>query len=296
MEKASAKAKSSVILALDLEEDKPTRILSRSLQILEATYPYLCALKLNRQTVLPLGLFQGAKKIVDKAHDFGLPVIMDAKINDIGSTNRAIAEYYYEAGFDAVIASPFVGWEEGLQPVFETAHKLRKGVIVLVYMSHKGASEGYGQIVQNLKTGKLEPQYKIFAQKALEWEADGAVVGATYPEKIREIYKILGNKVPIYSPGVGAQGGDVAAAVKAGARYLIVGRTIVQAKEPAEAARGLRNKAQKKEIDIDYSKRVYSSRPLVHSSFFSMSLTDDLIAALRLGYMLALTSSSKPSK
>jgi orotidine-5'-phosphate decarboxylase len=246
MEDASARMKSSIILALDLEEDKPTRLLSHSLRLLEATQPYLCALKLNRQTVLPLGLFQGAKKIVDKAHDYGLPVIMDAKINDIGNTNRLIAEYYYKAGFDAVIASPFIGLEEGLQPVFDVAHRLQKGVIVLVYMSHRGSAEGYGQLVQNPKTGRLEPQYKIFAQKVLEWNADGAVVGATYPEKIREANMILGNNVPIYSPGVGVQGGDVAAAVKAGSRYLIAGRTIVQAKEPAEAAKELRNKAKKR--------------------------------------------------
>jgi len=245
MEDASAKMKSSIILALDLEEDKPTRLLSHSLRLLEATHPYLCALKLNRQAVLPLGLFQGAKKLVDRAHDYGLPVIMDAKINDIGNTNRLIAEYYFRAGFDAVIASAFIGWEEGLQPVFETAHRLQKGVIVLVYMSHRGSAEGFGQLVQNPKTGKLEPQYRIFAQKALEWRADGAVVGATYPEKIRETNKILGDRVPIYSPGVGAQGGDVATAVKAGARYLIVGRTIVQAKEPDQAAKDLRDKAQK---------------------------------------------------
>jgi orotidine-5'-phosphate decarboxylase len=245
MEDVSAKTKSSIILALDLEEDKPTCLLSHSLRLLEATHPYLCALKLNRQAVLPLGLFQGAKKIVDKAHDYGLPVIMDAKINDVGNTNRAIAEYYYKAGFDAVIASPFIGWEEGLEPVFEAAQRLQKGVILLVYMSHRGSAEGFGQLVQNPKTGRLEPQYKIFAQRAIEWGADGAVVGATYPEKIRETNKILGDRVPIYSPGVGAQGGDVAAAVKAGARYLIVGRTIVQAKEPAEAAEELRDKAKK---------------------------------------------------
>ncbi len=246
IEEVSAKAESRIILALDLEEARPTRLLSLSLQILEATHPYLCALKLNRQAVLPLGLFQGVEKIVAKAHDYGLPVIMDAKINDIGNTNRRVAEYYFQAGFDAVIASPFVGWEEGMQPVFETAKKLEKGVILLVYMSHKGAPEGYGQLVQNPRTKKLEPQYMIFAQKALEWNADGAVVGATYPEKIREIHKVLGDKVPIYSPGIGAQGGDLTAAVKAGARYLIVGRAIFQAKMPAEAAKFLRDEAQKR--------------------------------------------------
>jgi len=245
MESSAKKAKSNIILALDLPPDNPRRLLSRSIKILESVHPYLCALKLNRQAVLPLGLFDGVQKIVSRAHDLGLPTIMDAKINDIGNTNRAIAEYYYKAGFDAVIASPFVGWEEGLRPVFEVAHKMKRGVIILVYMSHKGAPEGYGQTVQDPKTGELRPQYMVFAEKALEWKADGVVVGATYPKKIREIHTVLTDKVPIYSPGVGAQGGDIETAAKAGARYLIVGRTIVLTEDPAETARRMRDMAQK---------------------------------------------------
>jgi len=245
MESSAKKAKSNIILALDLPVDKPRRLLSRSIKILDSVHPYLCALKLNRQAVLPLGLFDGVQKIVKRAHDLGLPAIMDAKINDIGNTNRVIAQYYFKAGFDAVIASPFVGWEEGLQPVFEIARQMKRGVILLVYMSHKGASEGYGQTVLDPKTVELRSQYMVFAEKALEWEADGAVVGATYPEKIREVYAVLKDKVPIYSPGVGAQGGDIVAAVKAGARYLIVGRTIVLAEEPAETAKRLRDMTQK---------------------------------------------------
>lgn len=244
IEKTSKKRKSNVILALDLPPDKPRRLLSRSLRILNLVHPYLCAVKLNRQAVLPLGLFNGVQKIIEKAHDSGLPAIMDAKINDIGSTNRAIAEYYYKAGFDAVIASPFVGWDEGMQPVFEVAHKMNRGVIVLVYMSHKGAVEGYGQTVLDTATGQLVPQYEVFAEKALKWNADGAVVGATYTEKIREISAILKNKVSIYSPGVGAQGGDAKTAVKAGANYLIVGRTIVEAKDPKKIAEQIRDAAR----------------------------------------------------
>jgi len=246
MENSAKKAKSNIILALDLPPDKPSSLLSRSIQILESVHPYLCALKLNRQAVLPLGLFDGVQKMVGMAHDLGLPTIMDAKINDIGNTNRAIAEYYFDAGFDAVIASPFVGWEEGIQPVFEVAHEMKRGVIVLVYMSHKGAPEGYGQTIRDSKTGELRSQYMAFAEKALEWKADGAVVGATYPEKIREIHAVLKNMVPIYSPGVGTQGGDVEAAVEAGARYLIVGRTIVLAENPAETAERVRDAAQKR--------------------------------------------------
>jgi len=245
MESSAKKTESNIILALDLPPEKPVLLLSRSIKILESVHPFLCALKLNRQAVLPLGLFNGVQKIVKKAHDLGLPAIIDAKINDIGNTNRAIAEYYYEAGFDAVIASPFVGWEEGLQPVFEVANKMKRGVIVLVYMSHKGAPEGYGQTVLDPETVELRSQYMVFAEKALKWKADGAVVGATYPEKIREVYAKLKDKVPIYSPGVGAQGGDVEAVVKAGARYLIVGRTIVLAENPAETAKRIRDTAQK---------------------------------------------------
>jgi len=237
MENSVEKAESNIILALDFPyTEKRKQLLSRSLKTLETASPYLCAVKMNRQLVLPLGLFDGVQKIVGRAHDLGLPTIMDAKINDIGNTNRAIAEYYYKAGFDAVIASSFVGWEEGLQPVFDVAKKMNRGVIVLVYMSHKAAAEGYGQAVQDSITKRLVPQYRIFAEKALSWSADGAVVGATYPDKIREVHAILKENVPIYSPGVGAQGGDIEAAVRAGARYLIVGRTIVEAKDPVKTA------------------------------------------------------------
>jgi orotidine-5'-phosphate decarboxylase len=245
MERTARKVESNIILALDLTDQNRRRILSRSLGTLESVHPHLCAVKLNRQAVLPLGLFEGVQKIVARAHDLGLTIIMDAKINDIGNTNRYIAEYYFKAGFDAVTASPFVGWEEGLEPVFEVARKMKRGVIVLVFMSHKGAGEGYGQTVCNTTTGKLEPQYGIFAFNAVKWNADGAVVGATYPDKIREVNEVLKDRVPIYSPGVGAQGGDVEAAVKAGARYLIVGRTIFEAKDPAKTAAQIQELAWK---------------------------------------------------
>lgn len=245
MDRSSKKTGSDIVLALDPPLEEPRRLVSRSIEILRAVHPYICAVKINRQLVLPVGLFNGVQKIVNLIHDLGLPAIMDCKINDIGYTNRVIAECYYKAGFDAVIANPFVGWEEGLQPVFEVAKEISRGVIVLVYMSHKGAKEGYGQKVHNSKTGKPTPQYIVFAEKALSWNADGAVVGATFPEKIREVHAILGDRVPIYSPGVGAQGGQIKSALMAGARYLIVGRTITLAKDPAETAKLIRDSAKR---------------------------------------------------
>jgi len=242
----TAKEKSSrIVLALDLPPEKPCRaLLSKALQILDETQEYICAVKINRQLILPLGLFGEIRKIICVAKDYGLPLIMDCKINDVGHTNQIIAEYYFEAGFDAVTANPFVGWEEGLKPVFEIARKNGKGVILLVYMSHKGANEGYGQTVKDAETENLMPQYKIFARKAIKWNADGIVVGATYPEKIAEIKQIVQDKVPIYSPGIGLQGGKIEEAIKAGADYLIVGRSITLAKNPAETAKKIRDIAE----------------------------------------------------
>jgi len=245
MEESEKRRGSNIVLALDRVPGGCDGLLSKSIEILEETHPYICALKLNRHLVLPLGLFNGVKKLVERAHSLDLPVIMDCKINDIGYTNRVIAENYFKAGFDAVIANPFVGWEEGLQPVFEIARRMDRGVILLVYMSHKAAWEGYGQRVYDPQTGETTPQYMVFAEKALSWNADGAVVGATYPDKIREVHAVLKSKVPIYSPGIGAQGGDIKAAVKAGSRYLIVGRTITLADKPEEAARTVRDAARR---------------------------------------------------
>lgn len=240
MEENSQKRKTDIVLGLDFpyqNQENRGALLSKAQSILEAVHPYVCAVKINHHLVLPLGTFNGVQTLVKNAHDKGLLAIMDCKANDIGNTNQLIAEYYYQAGFDALIANPFVGWDEGLKPIFDVARKQKRGVILLAYMSHKGAAEGYGQAIIDAKTGKSMAQYVSFAQKALGWNADGVVVGATVPEKIREIREILDETVPIYSPGVGAQGGTADAARKAGARYVIVGREITMAEKPAEAAK-----------------------------------------------------------
>jgi len=240
MQHASDTRQSNIVLALDFPYEKPENrqtLLKRAEHVLESASPYVCAVKLNHHLILPFGTFNGVEKLVEKAHGMNLTAIMDCKVNDIGATNQTIAEYYYEAGFDALIANPFIGWEEGLKPIFDTAHKQQRGVILLTYMSHKAANEGYGQTVCDLATNEKTPQYIAFAKKALTYHADGVVVGATYPKKIREIHEILRDEIPIFTPGIGTQGGEIQAAIRAGARYLIVGRSIVQAPDPAEAAK-----------------------------------------------------------
>jgi orotidine-5'-phosphate decarboxylase len=242
MQTAVKSKNSKIILALDLPFEAPQnrqKIMLRAQNILEAVHPYVCAVKINHHLTLPLGLFDGVEKLVEQIRGEGMLAIMDAKVNDIGNTNQVIAEYYYAAGFDAIIANPFVGWNEGLKPLFEVSKKLHRGVILLNYMSHKGAVEGYGQTVLDADTCEHILQYVAFARKAVNWEADGVVVGATVPDKVKEIKQLLKGKVEIYSPGVGAQGGAAETALKAGSDYLIVGREITSSDNPEQAARRL---------------------------------------------------------
>lgn len=243
LDRVAKTKESNIVLALDFpfeKQENRKRLFSKAERVLEAVQPYLCAVKFNHHLVLPLGLFDGVQKLVKRTHELGLIALMDCKVNDIGATNQVIAQYYYDAGFDALIANPLVGWEEGLRPIFEVAKPMRRGIILLVYMSHKAASEGYGQIIIDAETGKEMPQYLLFARRALEHKADGVVVGATYPEKIEEIHRMLGKEIPIFSPGIGAQGGEIQLALRAGADYIILGRSVAQAENPAESARRMK--------------------------------------------------------
>ena len=179
------------------------------------------------------------KMLIDEVHKHHIPVIMDAKINDIGHTNEFIASQYFSAGFDAIIANPFAGFKDGLEPVFRIAKAQQKGVLLLVHMSHSGASEGYGQTVLDEK-GEKKVQFEVFAQRAVQWGADGAIVGATFPETITRVRSILGDGIPIFSPGVGVQGGSLSRALAAGAKYAIVGRSIYESDDPAKSTENLR--------------------------------------------------------
>ena len=242
MQEAAKSKNSPLVLALDFPfepAENRNNVLIKAQKILKAVHPYISAVKINHHLTLPLGTFDGVQFLVEQIRGQGLLAIMDAKVNDIGATNQVIAEYYFAAGFDAIIANPFVGWEEGMKPLFDVSKRLNRGVILLTYMSHKGAAEGYGQIIVDPCTGEQIPQYVSFARKAVQWGADGVVVGATHPDKIVEVKQILGDKAAIYSPGVGVQGGSADAAIRAGSDYLIVGREITMATDPAEAAQRL---------------------------------------------------------
>jgi len=116
--------KTPLILALDFPfepQENRNNILIKAQKILKSVNSYICGVKINHHLTLPLGTFEGVQYLVQQIHNQGLLAIMDAKVNDIGATNQTIAEYYFAAGFDAIIANPFVGWEEGLKPLFNVS-------------------------------------------------------------------------------------------------------------------------------------------------------------------------------
>ncbi len=232
---------SKVVLALDLQGLEPNALLRKALATLRRTGGSLAAVKLNHHLLLPLDLFGRTKKIVDEAHELGLQVIADLKLNDIASTNIVASSYLWEAGFDAVIANPFVGLEEGLGPVISSAHEHDRGVILLVYMSHAGAKEGYGlTVLSDLSPKAGIAMHDLFLQRALAWNCDGVVVGATKPEIVKRVSEHVKGRLLVFSPGIGTQGGSSGKALKSGSDFIIVGRSILEAEDASRVAEDIR--------------------------------------------------------
>ena len=141
-----------------------------------------------------------------------IPVVLDAKRGDIGSTAQQYAlEAFERYQADAVTVNPYMGFDS-IEPYLEHAGK---GVIVLCRTSNPGGSD-----LQFLTAGPTQrPLYQLVAEMAArQWNATGQlglVVGATFPNEIAQVREIVG-EMPLLIPGVGAQGGDVDATVAAG--------------------------------------------------------------------------------
>lgn len=234
--RAASQNQSKIVLALDV---RGPNAIEKAEKVLEETSSYICCVKVNKHLILPFGL-EGLKGIIEKAHSLGLPIIADCKMCDIGSTNLVEALQYFEAGFDAVTVMALPGWVDGLNEVFHVAKERGKGVLVVVLMSHKGASEFFEAVVFDEELGVFDKLYRVFARRAVKWHADGVVVGATRPNAIRQVKSIVGEK-PIFSPGVIVQGGGIEEALKAGASYVIAGRVICESSNPVDKAKELRD-------------------------------------------------------
>jgi len=230
--------KSRIILANDLDDANVNKIESKTIDNIKKLQEYICAIKLNFHVILPLGQ-SSLVKINQIAHDQGLQTIADIKLNDIGNTNEITIQRLWQCGFDSVIVNPIMGLEN-LENIVTSAHNSGHGVITLVHMSHPGAKLGYGLSVRNPATRKMQKLHELFLKWSISSNVDGIVVGATVPEIISYSSKMAKGKCEIYSPGVGTQGGDPKKALQEGANYLIVGRTILDSKDPILEAKKLK--------------------------------------------------------
>ncbi|MEM3064618.1 MAG: orotidine-5'-phosphate decarboxylase [Candidatus Nitrosotenuis sp.] len=222
--------KSPLILANDYEDPKNLEL--KTINNIKSFARYLCAVKLNFHLLLPLGEKQ-ISKINKIAHDHGLQTIADIKLNDIGNTNLITTKRLWSSGFDAVIVNPMMG-PQGLRSLVNYAHKNKKGVISLCHMSSPEA-----KITYELKLATKKSLYQLFLEWAIKMDSDGIIVGATFPKIIQYCEQKSKGKLDIYSPGIGTQGGDVQKTLAAGSDYLIVGRSILNSKDPVLAAKTL---------------------------------------------------------
>ncbi len=233
--KKSAKT-SPIILANDYDPKTPN-IESKTLKNIKTLGDHLCGIKINFHLLLQLDKKQ-ISKINKTAHDSGLQCIADIKLNDIGNTNFITTENLWNMGFDAVIVNPIMG-KKSLKNLVELSHKKNKGIISLCHMSAPEAKLSYELEIKN--RSKNKQLYQLFLDWALSTHVDGIIVGATYPKIISYCKKSVHGKLALFSPGVGTQGGSPSKAKKLGSDYLIVGRTILNSKNPIQTTKNLVN-------------------------------------------------------
>jgi orotidine-5'-phosphate decarboxylase len=216
-------------------------------EIVEATHDLVCAYKPNAAFYEAQGdaglraLIRTVRYIKENYPD--VPVILDAKRADIGSTNLGYVEAAFDViGVDAITVHPYLG-REALAPFLARSEK---GIIVLVKTSNPGAGE-----FQDVPVGDAnEPLYQFVARHIThEWNTNGncaIVVGATYPADLRKVRSIVGD-MPILIPGIGTQGGEVETTVKAGmdsrgwGMIISASRSIIFASKDENFAEAARN-------------------------------------------------------
>jgi orotidine-5'-phosphate decarboxylase len=174
----------------------------------------------------------------------GIPVILDSKRGDIGSTAEQYAiEAFERYKADAVTVNPYMG-RDSVDPYLAYPDK---GVILLCRTSNPGGSD-----LQFLETNGEKLYERVARLASQEWNSSGQislVVGATFPAEIARVREIVGD-VPLLVPGIGAQGGDIEATVKAGCTKNATGlminssRAILYAGKDEQFAAAARKVAQ----------------------------------------------------
>jgi len=187
---------------------------SYTLELLEALSPKICAVKFQAaffEAMGPQG-FALMHELIAGAQVLSVPVIVDAKRGDIGSTAEAYARAYLETyPGSALTVNPYLG-EDALEPFFRAADENGGVVFVLVKTSNPGSG-----LFQDVRTAGGKPMYQVVAEylaqqaensRVGDWSRVAAVVGATYPEQVHQLRAMM-PRSPFLLPGLGAQGGEI---------------------------------------------------------------------------------------
>ena len=192
--------------------DQPSPIFQFNKAIIDATADLVCAYKPQFAHYAAYEAEDQLERTIDYIQTTypAIPVILDSKRGDVGNTaERYAIEAFERYHADAVTVNPYLGGDS-LEPFLKHADK---GVIILCRTSNPGAGD-----LQDLDIGGRRLFHTVADLAARRWNTRGncmLVVGATYPRELAEVREIVGD-MPFLVPGVGAQGGDVAQAVKNG--------------------------------------------------------------------------------
>ena len=240
--------------------------------VIEATSDLVCAYKPNAAFFEALGS-EGWDILIEtvKAVPANIPVILDCKRGDIGNTAQMYAKSAFEiVGADAVTLSPYLG-KDSIEPFIKyqdkgafilcltsnpSAAELQKKIILLdeppsgEYLSPQSKAKTFAEFFK-ISTSEL---YLFIARQALDWNMHdniGLVVGATSPDELLSVRKLVGNEIPILIPGVGSQGGDLEKSVDNGSNsngelgIVNISRAIIYADANDDFRGAVRRSAEK---------------------------------------------------
>lgn len=266
LQRAARTNRSLVCVGLDFEmdyvpaeiRDQEYPILTFNQAIIEATKDLVCAYKPNiafYEKHAERGLTSLRKTIELIPEE--IPVILDAKRGDVGSTARAYADAYFEdLGVDAITVNPYLG-TDSLEPFLSYEDK---GVFVVCRTTNAGAAD-FQDLVSN-----GAPLFEHVARRAVqEWNKNdniGLVAPGNLPKMLQQVRKVAGPNVPLLVPGIGTQGGTVGDAVRHGANLrgemciLNASRSILYASQGPDFAEAARRATQKVRDEANEARNV----------------------------------------
>ncbi len=216
--------------------------------VVDATHESVCAFKPQAAYFSAVGAELQLERLIAYIKEGypDIPVILDAKRGDIGSTAALYAREAYERyKADAVTVNPYLGFES-IEPYMNYSDK---GIVVLCRTSNPGSD----WLQKN--TADTLPVYERVAHQVHQWNEDEQfvlVTGATYPEELGRVRQIVG-EMPLLVPGIGAQGGDVEAVLNMGLNKESAGLIISSSREVLYAH-------ETAEDPIDMSKGLLASK------------------------------------